>query len=403
MRRRAARVALLVAACALVVYATASCGEILGLHDQTLIPDEAATEAAAADTGPAANDAGAAADADAAPTPNPRVEVFSSQQDRPYGIAVDGANVYWLDEGTGPFHGALVRQNKSGGSPEITIASALAYPRVLATDAIWLYLIASNHPPVVPVGIDGGTDGGVDAGTLLFGRATKDAPPDAGALVAFVFGNDDAPYKGLALYAGVPKEGGAPSTDVFLAQETSIVRFARDGSSASTIATGLASVSAITADESFAYFATRLDHAIARVPTDGSAAPSPIAEADAVDLAVDADSIYWVSTDGSVSRAPKDGSGPRVIIAAGTNAPTAQIAVDADNVYWVRSNPDAPADGDVYVAKKTPPIAGGGTGRTLATGLDDPRGIAVDRDVLTGRAIVYVTCHGDGRILKVTP
>jgi hypothetical protein len=394
MLRRFGAALALAAAGGLAAWGTAACGDILGLHDETIAPDDAAPEAAP-DAAEIARDAGsdASADADAAPSAAV-IETFAMQEDRPFGIAVDGAFVYWLDEGVGPLHGKLVRKDKIAGSPAVTIATSLAYPRLLASDAVYLYVAASNDPPL----FDGGVDGGDAGDTMLFGRAPKDAPAGSNALDGFVFGTDDEPYKRLALFDGVPSEGGTPSTDVFLAQETAIVRFARDGSSTSVVASGLASVSALAVDESFAYFATRIDRTIARAPLDGSGGPTPIAHADAADVALDADTVYWVDTDGSVSRAAKDGSGAPAAIAAGKNAPIARVGVSGDDVFWIRSNPDATGDGDLYVAPKS-----GGPARVLATGLDDPRGIAVDRDVLTGRSVVYVTCHASGKILRVTP
>jgi hypothetical protein len=394
MSRRLGAVLALAAAGALASWGTAACGDLIGLQDESVVPDDAAPEATP-DASSAPPDAATdvAADADASPGAA-LVETFAMQEDRPFGIAVDGAYVYWVDEGTGPFHGTLVRQNKTAGSPAVTIATSLAYPRLIASDAVYLYVAASNDPRAN----DGGLDAGDDGGTMLFGRAPKDAPRGSSAVVGFVFGNDDFPFKRIALFDGIPSEGGTPSTDVFLAEETSLVRFARDGSSTSVVASGLASVSALAVDEAFAYFATRIDRTIARVPLDGSDAPTSLLHADVADVAVDADYMYWIAPDGSVSRAAKDGSSAPAALAAGKNAPVARLSLGGDSVYWIRSNPDATSDGDLYVAPKS-----GGPARALASGLDDPRGIAVDRDVLTGRTVVYVTCHASGTILRVTP
>jgi hypothetical protein len=77
---------------------------------------------------------------------------------------------------------------------------------------------------------------------------------------------------------------------------------------------------------------------------------------------VDATHLYWTcQTNGTVSAAPKDGSGPVTTVASGQSSPNG-IAVDATHVYWANTG-----DGTVRSA----PLGASGTA-TLASNLSTP-------------------------------
>jgi hypothetical protein len=117
---------------------------------------------------------------------------------------------------------------------------------------------------------------------------------------------------------------------------------------------------------------------------------------------VDANNIYWTNEgsypDGGVMQAPIAG-GPPMTLASGVPDPLG-IAVDSANVYWVNAGTTSSVDGratrtwngDGSVMKV--PI-GGGTPTVLASGLSGPYGIAIDG------TSVYWTNVGDGTVMKV--
>ena len=91
-------------------------------------------------------------------------------------------------------------------------------------------------------------------------------------------------------------------------------------------------------------------------------------------LAVDAANIYWTATnDGTVMKAPLDGSGPPVALAVLQNYPTG-IAVDSTSVYWTNHTGAASCAAGAVMQV----AIGGGTPVALATDQPAADGIAVD-------------------------
>ena len=87
-------------------------------------------------------------------------------------------------------------------------------------------------------------------------------------------------------------------------------------------------------------------------------------------IAVDATSLYWTdfNSPGTVSKVALDG-GQSTMLATGNTAEG--IAVDATNVYWVNA-------GSVGTGSLMKVPVNGGNAQTLASGLDDPTGLAID-------------------------
>ncbi len=84
--------------------------------------------------------------------------------------------------------------------------------------------------------------------------------------------------------------------------------------------------------------------------------------------------LYWVDTGlNTVNQASKDG-GPITVLAQNRVVPHA-ITTDANYVYWVDLGAKTGADADGTVNAV---LIGGGPTITLATGIDEPEGIAVD-------------------------
>lgn len=96
-------------------------------------------------------------------------------------------------------------------------------------------------------------------------------------------------------------------------------------------------------------------------------------------LALDADRVYWLTTDGLVRSRAKDLASPAITLAVGQTAAESLI-VDDRHVYWTTYN----AAGTVARVVKT-----GGTVELLATSQNFPWSIAQDCDT------IYWTNHAD--------
>ena len=112
------------------------------------------------------------------------------------------------------------------------------------------------------------------------------------------------------------------------------------------------------------------------------------------EMTVDAESLYWTTSTGSVMTAPKDGSGPMTAVAAGQASPLG-IAVDATQVYWTNTG-----DGTVMAA----PL--GASGMTmLASGL---RAIGLVRAgggfvwVMAGASLMQIPAGGGPAVAFAT-
>jgi serine/threonine-protein kinase len=75
-------------------------------------------------------------------------------------------------------------------------------------------------------------------------------------------------------------------------------------------------------------------------PSRGARAEIASAQHDPGDIAVDPGWVYWVTADGSVKKAPKDGGRAPVLIARDAGSPTS-IAVDDRYVFWVSAKSGA--------------------------------------------------------------
>ena len=152
-----------------------------------------------------------------------------------------------------------------------------------------------------------------------------------------------------------------------------------------TLATNQSGPAGIVVDATFAYWANHNDGTIMRAPIDGSSAATVFAtdQGEPHSLAIDSTSVYWTdNAGGNVVRGTiGDGS---VFTIASDQTGAQGIAVDATNVYWTLGNSGGTA---VMAAPKTSSISGQGVA-LAANGGSGPQGVAVE-----GPRVYWVTFY----------
>jgi hypothetical protein len=142
------------------------------------------------------------------------------------------------------------------------------------------------------------------------------------------------------------------------------------GGTPSTLVTGLSYPTPITVNASAVYFGTT--QSLMSVPL-GGGATTPLASGYAYQIVVDATNVYW-TTGSAVMKAPLGTAATTTLYSAPSGGTISWLAVDATRVYFTNGGQGNGAlDGTVMSV----PI-GGGTPTTLATGQNQPRGVAVD-------------------------
>ena len=263
-------------------------------------------------------------------------------------IALDSTYVYW----TSALDGTVMKAFISGDGPAI-LASGQDSPGGIVVDSVNAYWIAGGSLCRVTTG--GGTGQNVGTGGI---PGTAPVALVLAYRYLFIAFSDSSVSEVL--------QGGGPLTPIVPAGSSPLYgsgRFAVDatsvyGSDGSTIG---------------------------KTPISGGATITLASGQNGVArMAVDATNVYWTATnDGTVMKAPIDGSGPPVALAVLQNYPTG-IAVDATSVYW--TNHTGAASCAAGAVMKVP--IGGGTPVALATDQPSADGIAVDA------ANVYWTTGG---------
>jgi hypothetical protein len=237
-------------------------------------------------------------------------------------LAIDTANAYYVafhDVGGPNAQGkvsstsALYSLPLSGGTPQILVDGAFALQ--IATDGVWVWWAG--------VGLQG-----LEVGAP--GTPAK-FPLEPGASVEAIAAGSDSLF--LAVYA--ISSQGAPGTG-------SIRRAKKDGSSVTTVVSGLDHPTAIALDGDAVYFNEEggVSGGIFRAGLDGSgkAMVAPVVTAS---LAVDGHAVYFATSD-SIQKVPKTGGSVQTV-ASGLKFP-GTLALAGGNVYWVDGTSVARSD-----------------------------------------------------------
>ncbi len=279
--------------------------------------------------------------------------VLARDSPGPRGLDVDGNRVYWANEDTGQIRSVLKTGSPDAGSTLFILAPGATDLVADTTRVNW---------------IDRALTGGYE-------HALMDAKKD-GTDRRYHFDNQVSTRMTIAgpyVYTSSGKNNGSH-----------IFRFS-SVDAVDLISLGGLNPKALASDALTVYY----EHggAVHTIPEpDGG---GPFANAEAIDIKVDDDYVYWISSSGALQRLGKQTRGqPPQDLATGLVSPV-RLALDSDSVY-VTMWGTATGHGRVIRVPKA-----GGSSVDLAKDLSEPWGVAVDN---TG---VYVANHGDGAIVVI--
>jgi hypothetical protein len=274
-----------------------------------------------------------------------------SLQEDPYDLAIDGTNVYWVDD---------IAQ---GTVNACALTGCNNTPTVLATGQSMPTGITASQGIVYWVNYGVGVTGGSVqecASTGCGGNPTPVATGQDAPTAVAVAGNGSIYWttqNGVMKCSGTlpctPSTLGPTGSDIvvdannaYWTAQAGPVRCALGGcgGAPTAIATGQLSSWAIAVDSANVYWTTLSGFTVAKCALSGTCGGNPTTLSAATrpyGVAVDGATVYWVDfTVGTVSACATGGcAGKATILASGQTSPAA-VAVDATAVYWVNyANP----------------------------------------------------------------
>ena len=253
--------------------------------------------------------------------------VLSSGKGPYTGIAVDAGNAFWTGFGSG----TILTVSIAGGTPT-TLAAGPFEPYRLAErdgEVYWTDLMEQSVMMVAKTGGKPTLLAKLGSGLSPHGIAVDDA--------SVYWAASNTPCSVGTAGCVVPPHTGR------------IMKAARGGGPAITLAEDQAAPSSITLDADNAYWLNYVGGEVMKVSKSGG---SPVMLASGqkgpTDIAVDASSVYWgVTESGAVLKVPLGGGTPETLASKQTPA---SIVVDGTSVYWL--NALAPHDAVMRLTPK---------------------------------------------------
>jgi sugar lactone lactonase YvrE len=224
-------------------------------------------------------------------------------------FAFDATNLYWAQSSGGYTTGPVARASLTGASPA-TLTTSMGFTSGVVADATNVYFVDQDQGSISAVPIAGGSAKSIATGlSTPGGLALRD-----GILYTLTAGGDllsvtmSGTVTTLVTGPGLPSNTEVADWTPGLAADDQNIYYsvcAFDGSGAATLS---------------------------RIPLGGDS-PTVLAKSCASGIAVDANSVYWVSASEGTVNAVAIGGGGSKVYADKQGAPVGP-AIDADNVYW---------------------------------------------------------------------
>ena len=256
-------------------------------------------------------------------------------------LAVDGSDVFWASADL-PASGRINRISHDGGAfSTISTTNSAPWPCRMALDAMFVYWTDGSSGAVLKARTRGGI-----AMTLAMGSGANSIAIDAAS--AYFVGQTVGPMK-VPLTGGTPtllvaayggNGGNGVAVDATSLYWTgrgprnvsgSVAKVALSGGTPTLLASGQGGPDAIAADDSSVYWTDYAAGTIQKVSHDGGGVKTLTSEQlNPPVIVVDQASVYWSTSAGTLAKVPKNG-GSTTILALST---ALDIAVDATSLYW---------------------------------------------------------------------
>ncbi len=309
--------------------------------------------------------------------------LLASGQQSPTSIALANGNAYWVNDTYAKYGGGGIIECATTGCDNAVTLLAQDFPSQLAVDRMDIYWATtaaySNVPSVQRCSLSGCM------------------PAEA------ITGHEGCPVHLAIDSTSIYWTNGAPAAATPRCSTPGQVTkcpLTGCGSSATLVAAGQASPSAIAVDASSVYWANVDDGTIVSCPLSGCGAPMVLAKGPPGPrgLAIDGLNIYWTNPmAGTVNKCALTGCNAATLLATDQNFPDA-ITVDASAVYFTTTGGDLVDEIGVGSVVRCPLDgcgAGGSRPQVLGSGQKGPRSIAVDA------TSVYWTNMDDGTVIRV--